>query len=117
MIPYLLLPSGALIAIQPAFMPDADILSLATGIHENALEIIHDRSLKAHGPSAQWSKYTLTKVCVGLPALFAHLPETERPPLLHVFCIYTKYVPELHFYLATLNMKFYRHMAPYGIFG
>jgi hypothetical protein len=98
-------------------MPDADILSLATGIHENAIEIIHDRSLKAHGPSAQWSRYTLIKVHAGLPALFAHLPETKRPLLLHVFCIYTKYVPELHFYLATLYMKVCWHMAPYGIFG
>jgi len=84
MIPYLLLPSAALISIQPAFMPDADILSLATAIHENAIEIIHDRSLKAHGPSAQWSRYALIKVHAGLPALFAHLPETKRPPLVHI---------------------------------
>jgi len=94
MIPYLLLPLGALIAIQPAFIPDADILSLATGIHENTLEIIHDRRLKTDGRSAQRSRYTLTKIHAGLPALFAHLPETKRPLLLHVFYIYTKYVPE-----------------------
>ena len=47
----LLLPSHTLISIQPAFIPDIDIPSLATRIHANAIEIIHDRSL-THGPSA-----------------------------------------------------------------
>jgi len=51
MIPYPTSPFGRVHSTQPSFIPDIDILSLATCIHANATEIMHDRSL-THSPSA-----------------------------------------------------------------
>ena len=84
----LFLPSDALISIQPTFIPDIDILSLATCIHAIVIEIIHDHSL-THGPSAQWSTYTLTKSMLDslryLRSFLRRKDPAASPHLLHIF--------------------------------